>query len=307
MSYRFKGNESIGKSVERIALAQLDEALERSRAKRGLDEAVHDVRVCFKKLRGLIRLVRAELSPDKYKRENKSFRNINRKLSKVRDSAALTEILDKLSERFSDQLKGDAFASVRTQLTKVKQARVTDKKRALAEARKRIVAERRHVKKWSIDRDKFPAIGAGLSHTYASGRKGFARAYQKQNVRAFHEWRKDVKYFWYHVQLLRDLWAGFLKDYADEIKDLVDYLSDDHDLALLRKRMLAESNGDKESHEYEALLGLIDKRRAELEARARVLGEKVYAESPEAFESRFHEYWRAWRLEEKTRTIAAHN
>jgi len=96
-----------------------------------------------------------------------------------------------------------------------------------------------------------------------------------------------------------------LKDYAGEVKDLVDYLSDDHDLALLRKRALAESKREKKGHEYETLLALIDKRRAELESRARFLGQKVFAENPEAFQRRFHEYWRVWRDEEKTSTIGA--
>jgi len=90
LSYRFKGDESTHHAVERIALDQLDKALKITKAKRSLDDAVHEVRVCFKKLRGLIRLVRPELGQAQYKRENRSYRDINRKLSDVRDSAALS-------------------------------------------------------------------------------------------------------------------------------------------------------------------------------------------------------------------------
>jgi hypothetical protein len=52
MSYRFKAFESVSQAVERIALERLDQALDHTKAKIKLDEAVHDIRVCFKKIRG---------------------------------------------------------------------------------------------------------------------------------------------------------------------------------------------------------------------------------------------------------------
>ena len=114
-----------------------------------------------------------------------------------------------------------------------------------------------------------------------------------------------MKYFWYHIELLRELWPAQLKKFAGEIKDLVDDLSDDHDLAMLRKQALKQSRKAKDGHQYEALLALIDKRRAELETRACFLGQRIYAEESRAFSDRFHEYWRAWHAEEKIDPIAA--
>src|SRR5215510_831901 len=305
MSYRFKDKESVGKAVERIALEQLDEALELTRAKAKLDDAIHDVRICFKKLRGLIRLVHDELGDKHFRIENTYYRDLNRQLSGVRDSAALAEILAKLIERFSDELSDDAFEVFRKLLAQDQRGRQADKRRGLVEVRKKILAARKRVEKWKIGADRFRAVGEGLARTYIDGREGFEQAYARQTVSAFHEWRKDVKYFWYHIELLRDVWPGQLKKFADQIKELVDYLSDDHDLALLRKRALSESKKEKNGHEYEALLALIDKRRAELQTQACFLGQRIYAERPKAFRSRFYEYWRAWRTEEKTDTIAA--
>ena len=306
MSYRFKRQESVGKAVERIALEQLDKAQEQARAKAKLDDAIHDVRVSFKKLRGLIRLVRDELGNHRYKREDTYYRDLNRQLSAVRDSAALIEILTKLQERFRDELSGDAFEALRKLLARDKQGRQADKRKALVEVRKKVIAARQQVRKWKIKDDGFAAVGKGLRRSYTAAGKGFARACDKQTVRAFHEWRKEVKYFWYHIELLRELWPGQLKEFADQIKTLVDYLSDDHDLALLRKRALAESKKEPDvGHEYEALLALIDKRRAELQTQAAFLGRRIFAESPETFISRLKEYWRAWREEEKINPIAA--
>jgi hypothetical protein len=137
------------RSVERVALEQLDKALEHTKAKTKLDEAVHDVRV-FKKLRGLIRLVRDELGDKQYKRENVFYRDLNRRLSKVRDTAALTEVLTRLEERFAEELTENAFGSVRRSFTRATRKRQAEKKRALVQVRKKLIAARKRVKKWSI-------------------------------------------------------------------------------------------------------------------------------------------------------------
>lgn len=305
MSYRFKGNESVRKAVQRVALEQLDIALEHTKAKAKLDEAVHDVRVCFKKLRGLIRLVRNEIGDKQYKRENILYRNLNRELSEVRDVAALTEILDKLEMRFADELADNAFASFRKSLSRATRRRQADKKAALVQARKKIIAARKRIKKWSIKNDDFGVVSSGLTRIYSRGRAGFDDSYAKQTVRAFHEWRKEVKYLWYHLELLRELWPKELKRFAKQAEKLVDYLSDDHDLAMLRERVLEASGESKGEHEDEALMALIDKRRAELQTEARFLGERIYAEKGDAFQNRFHEYWKTWRSEQQVNPIGA--
>jgi len=125
----------------------------------------------------------------------------------------------------------------------------------------------------------------------------------KQTVRAFHDWRKDAKYLRYHLELLRGTWPKELKRFAKEVDRLVDYLSDDHDLAMLRERVLEASQ--ESGTEQETLIALIDKRRAELQARAYFLGERIYAENPEALEDRFHKYWKVWRSEQGVNPLAA--
>jgi CHAD domain-containing protein len=230
---------------------------------------------------------------------------LNRRLSRVRDTAALTEILSKLEERFAAELTENAFASFSRYLTRATKKRQAEKKKALIEVRKKIIAARKRVKKWSIKDDDFSVIGPGLAQIYSRGRDGFNQAYDEQSARAFHEWRKEVKYFWYHLELLRKLWPKELKRFAKQVEGLVDFLSDDHDLAMLRKRVLETAKESEAPHADEALLALIDKRRAELQTEARFLGERIYAEKAGAFESRFHEYWKAWRAEQEINPMAA--
>jgi hypothetical protein len=74
-----------------------------------------------------------------------------------------------------------------------------------------------------------------------------------------------------------------MEKFADELKTLGEYRSDDHDLALLRQRVLesVETAGDRT--DLEALIALIDQRRGELQVEARRLGERVYVEKPRVF------------------------
>ena len=83
------------------------------------------------------------------------------------------------------------------------------------------------------------------------------------------------------------------------------FLSDDHDLAILRELVLKDSKQATDGHEHETLMALIDKRRAELQTQASFLGQRIYAEQTKAFNERFHDYWKAWRSEQKTNPVAA--
>ncbi len=88
MSYRFQEHETVPDGVKRIALEQIDKALELttagSKAGKNLDKAIHDTRVSCKKLRGLLRLVRFGLDDETFKSENVYYRDVNRSLSSVR-------------------------------------------------------------------------------------------------------------------------------------------------------------------------------------------------------------------------------
>jgi len=308
MGYRFLEGETVPDGVRRIALEQIDKALELttagSKAGENLDKAIHDTRVSCKKLRGLLRLVRFELDDETFKTENVYYRDANRRLSSVRDTAALVETLDKLIERFADQLAEPAFQTMRKSLTRSRNKAQFNKKKALAEEKKTLTEARQRVEKWPLEKDDFSALGRGLKRIYKQGRLGFATAFEQQSVENFHEWRKQVKYLWYHMRLLQPLWPALLKPLADEIKLLSDHLNADHDLAMLGEWVLEQPGNADDLTEIEALVALIDQRRGELQVLAQLLGTRLYVEQPEVFKNRFYEYWRAWRSEQRVDPIA---
>jgi hypothetical protein len=105
--------------------------------------------------------------------------------------------------------------------------------------------------------------------------------------------------------MLKSLWPKAMKASQKELKTLGKYLSDDHDLAILRKHVLKQLEDYEDPKEIEALVALIDQRRNELQIIAKPLGARVYAESPADFAARIEAYWKAWRSEVKTDPIAA--
>src|SRR5262245_16620755 len=115
MSFELKHEESLQKGIRRIARNQMDKALEELAAahKGSRDEAVHDARISFKKVRALLRLVRPEISRATYRAENTCFRDAGRPLTEVRDARILIESLDNLTEHFREHIAGRSFADVR--------------------------------------------------------------------------------------------------------------------------------------------------------------------------------------------------
>ena len=139
------------------------------------------------------------------------------------------------------------------------------------------------------------AIGGGLKRSYRRGRKAFRQARARPDDEHLHEWRKRAKDTWYHLRLIAPVCGEGIRGEAKDAHALADLLGDDHDLAVLRERLIA--HGHEVATDVDALLGLVDHRRAQLQSEAMLAGERVYAERPKAFMRRIHRCWHAGRAE----------
>jgi hypothetical protein len=276
--------EQIDKAIAEI----LDEQLDRH-------ETVHQVRKRCKKVRGLIRLVRPVFGD--YRRENEFFRDAARRLSYVRDAQSIIECFDGLMDHFQQQIDRRSFAATREELER-RRREIAEDEEGLDEKLDEFLAsmrEARHrVSQWKVDDDGFSAIEGGLRKTYRRGRKAMRGAYDEPGTEAFHEWRKRVKYHWYHARLLRRIWPRMMKVQREAAHDLADLLGDEHDLAVLRRTILDAPDRFGAAEDIQALLGLIDRRRAQLQAEAWPLGQRLYAEKPKPLAGRFGPYWQTW-------------
>lgn len=271
----------------------------------GVDETVHSVRKRCKKLRGLLRLVRPSLGK-RYRVENVRYRDAARMLSTLRDSKSICVAFDSLLEHFGREIRPEAFAPLRERLAcdeasaaadRLTRHDVSDRERLLEAFAEAMREGRNGLDEWSLKREGFDAIAEGLRLTYTRGREAMSDAYATPSPESFHEWRKRVKYHGYHLRLLQPAWSPVLKRQRKAVDELADWLGDDHDLAVLRDTVTGwDGEADAlPASTRETLLGLIDRRRLQIQSRAEPLGARVFAEKPSALVDRIGGYWQAWR------------
>jgi CHAD domain-containing protein len=290
---RLRRHEQIAAGIKRIAIEQLDEAIGHLKTSgKDPDDAIHDARADIKRIRAILRLVRGEIGEKVFRRENTRYRDAARRLSAVRDTAAMVEALDKLGRRFPDEVAPATFGLVRASLVQAEKKEPAAKEEAMSEVEGILLSARQEVFNWPIKTNDFSAIERGLKLTYAEGRRGFERALCRPSIRNFHEWRKQVKYLWYQMSILRASWPKLLRVLAGEIGKLADYLNDDHDLAMLR-RAVPERRGMDDAADSEALRRLANHARRKLRAKTRVLGHRIYAQKPGAFARSVSKYWKS--------------
>ena len=299
-NYQFALNETVPAGIRRIASEQVDRAIWQltSDAVENRNKAVHDARKCLKKTRAILRLARESMDDELFRSESVCYRDAGRRLSAVRDSAVWVETLDKVTERFVAELPPQAFEGIREILVAKHQAicrQIFEEEDRMGEVAAVLQAARERIKNWPIELDNFVALTGGLRRIYRRGRKNLVRAYADPTPENFHDWRKQIKYLWYHMRLLRPIWTNQLGGVISELDILADLVGDHHDLVVLRQTVLDQPKLGGE--EVSSLATAVDKRRLELEVEARPYGERIYVEKPGAFVKRIAAYWQIWRTD----------
>jgi CHAD domain-containing protein len=307
MPFRVQLDESASKAVRRIAREQLDKIRDGAvQQPHERDEAVHDARKRFKKLRSLLKLVRDEVPKKTYRRENARFRDTARPLSEVRDARVLVEALDGLSQHFpeapADELRQARAALLRRQEEAAR--RVLDEQGALAAVAEVARQARKRVKGWAPRAGDWSVLKAGLQRTYRQGREALAVVHVALTDANLHEWRKRVKDLWHQLEILESTHPELLEELANKAHELADRLGDDHDLVVLSETtsdvFRTEGNG---AHGAE-WSRLIQRRRGELQKDALRLGDELYRDRPKDFVRHLKAYWKAWRAEVEAEQFA---
>jgi CHAD domain-containing protein len=289
MSYRLDLDEPVGETLRAVAVERLERAAKRLRDDHGDDpvEAVHGARKDLKKTRALLRLARPGLPAKVYRGENRELRDVGRAMSGGRDADVMVETADGLSERFGADR---TFAALHRRLEANARAAREDgiDLGALADA---LEDAAQRAQRWPLERCDLATLKDGEKRAYRAGQKAFAEVREDASDERLHEWRKRVKDLWYHQRLLRDAWRGPMKAQADECDALGSLLGDDHDLATLADTLTGDDGVDPPpSVDVDALLEQIATRRGELQAEARAIGDRLYAEKPNAHARRIGRY-----------------
>lgn len=299
MKYELDVQESPADGIRRILSEQVDYVHDLMTAPAPTREiAVHESRKSFKRIRAALRLVRDDVGQEWYRRENVFYRDSSRLLAPVRDSTVLVLALDAVTEANADIVPPETFASIRRKLV-ARHGRIVqellDEQDVMTVVARRMEAGRDRLQEMPISSSDFDAFEEGLRRVYARGRRAMQRAYADPDDPVnFHEWRKRVKYLWYHVNILRPSRPVTLQETADDVHLLSDYLGDAHDLVVLKETLLTEPELSEGDINLTTLLALIDRRRAGLEEASRPLGQRLYCERPRDFVERIETYWKEW-------------
>ena len=285
-----------------MAAEQLDKAVAHLGCEDGKrDEHIHEARKATKRLRALVRLVRRDLGDEMYALENQCYRDAGQRLSGLRDATVLVETLDRLVESLGKNAPQSRFARVRVWLVERR-----DRAYSQADSSDLVVPQvvsdlaqaRERLEHWQLQRRGWGGIRVGLQRIYARGRRDFAAAYALPSDEAFHDWRKQVKYLWYHTQILENIWPPVMQALAEELDQLGELLGQDHDLAVLHTAVRTEFPRAGAAATLMALERRINEVRSRMQAQARLLAERIYVERPREFSRRLGGYWRVWQAEQ---------
>ncbi|MEM8780396.1 MAG: CHAD domain-containing protein [Cyanobacteria bacterium P01_G01_bin.49] len=301
MNYRLNLEERLEKEMKRVAHEQIDEATNHLSQVIHHDklttkaDSVHEARKVFKKIRGLLRLFRYAIGKEVYQQENYCFRDAGRLLSSVRDAQVHIETFESFSQEISDTVSSELLAQIHHILIAYQQIiykQIFETQDNLLASLSFIKQAQERVEDWLVDED-WSMISQGLKKVYKRGYKDFSQVLEDPTTEKLHEWRKRVKYLWYHLRILKPIWPEVMITLAKQTHELSTLLGDDHDLANLQQLLLNRPDLVNDKPEINLLFVNLERKRKKLQQSAFLKGQRIYAESPKYFTKRIGCYWQA--------------
>ncbi|KAA3503441.1 CHAD domain-containing protein [Agrobacterium sp. 16-2014-1-2a] len=285
MPFRIDPNKPFDDEIRRAGLELIEEAITSLRDQpSGRDEAVHDARKRFKRLRALYRLI-ARAAPDFSKEENARFRDIARSLAFAREATALVETVEYLETFAASTTQGKALRSIATVLRK-RRDHAIEHEAGLDEAIAAAIAgceeARKRLKAVSLPdelKDVTRLVKTGWAKQRKRARKALADCHEQADVEHFHELRKAGQAYWMHLGLLRRLWPSAMRAKRADTKRLVDILGHEHDLSVLAAFADREPERFGNGERLALLLDAIIQRQQALRGDALELANEVFSES----------------------------
>lgn len=282
----------IQSNIKELGTLMIDSMISQIQENTDLDEKVHELRKSLKKIRALLRMVRAQIDPNVFDRENQRYRDIGRQLEALREAKVRIETLTAILENYEHTISREIFESLVNTIEETHRKHVsTFGPDQWNELEVNLANGKNEIGLWVPEASDFDAFSASIKKVYRRGMEAYLSVREQPDAEIFHELRKRAKYLRYQLRFLEDMWPKVFTALEDSMHDLTDFLGNDHDLHDL-KTWLDENNWPHLSKKEQDLLGfLIENKQHELRSPAIDLARKAYAEKPGRFINRMESYW----------------
>ncbi|MGV3531057.1 MAG: CHAD domain-containing protein [Chthoniobacteraceae bacterium] len=276
MAFELHPREPLGHGIARVFRREARKAGKSGRAG-DIPKIVHELRQRMKKMRAILRLVRAETGGDRYQLENQRLREIGRQLSEMRDAEVRLRTFERILERNFDDER--LFRSLHHELA--------ERARYCTKAAGEILEETifHEPEPLPLDRLTSPKLCEALLKTYRRARKALRVAQEKPTTEALHTLRKRTKDLWYDLRLLQRAFPEVLKPQAAQFKRLSILLGEYLDLALLLAAI------PKNAPELKPLVAAVKARQLRLKRASLDYADLCLAEKPKKFATRVAAYF----------------
>jgi CHAD domain-containing protein len=314
MAFKIEIDEPLARGITRIARERIERIIESLSEKPHPNaESIHSARKDLKSMRALLRLASGSIPDETRRTENLLFRDTGRSLSPLRDSHALIETLQKFAKvksrihsNNSKAPRGMRSHFIGKICRSIEQEAVKKlPEDTLRQLNETLLGAARNVAHWFDGLSFEPGnewevfVGFGLRRTYRRGKNIVAQleSLGRENAgdETWHELRKCAKALGYQLRLLRQIWPEVLETLLAQVDQLSEMLGDDHDLAVLRARVLSEPYNANETQEgaeiRRSFIGSLDRRRRKIHVETYQIARRIYAEKPRQFVSRIRCYW----------------
>lgn len=291
MGFRFKKRESVTRSARRVCRERLDHALAGLGQGTAAD-GVHDARRAIKKLRAVLRLVRAGIGEMAYDEATRSLRAAADRLNAIRDAQVRLGALDDLAKRSNGAIAPRLLRKLQDALLKNRQTEEQKFGGSADSAKQFLFEAREQLAGVKVEPNQWKAVGPGLKKMYRRGRKAWAMAKRQPSPEHFHEWRKRVKDLSNQLRLLRQARPRKVKARMHELNRLADILGDDHDLFMLGQFAGKNLKAPREKMPFARVIAT---RQKELKSEALKLGASCYAQKPARFCFQVRKGWKNWK------------
>lgn len=250
------------------------------------DRAVHAVRKDLKRARAMLRLIRTALGERAYHRDNAAMRDVARTLGAARDSKILLDTFQGLPKSGQAVTAGRAETDLRSRLKREHthfRGQLRDDRPAVRHACRSLRAIKRRLAGGRADRYACAVLELGVRRVYAHGRATLRHSQKRPTAQNLHELRKQTKYLWHQLEALATRRDQGTEALAAATHKLSDLLGDDHNLTVLRGKVLDASLRPRAQEE---LLASIDAKHARLVRQALTLAQRIYRDPPARFAAR---------------------